>query len=106
MLNSLDNASFLCGDVSLLLAKILQHHDVLVLDPPRKGLDQMVIKTILSVRPERVAYLSCDPATLARDLKQLIVPNGPYQIDQLQPIDFFPQTMHIECLALLIRISS
>ena len=94
------------GDVSLLLAKILQRHDVLVLDPPRKGLDQMVIKTILSVRPERVAYLSCDPATLARDLKQLIVPNGPYQIDQLQPIDFFPQTMHIECLALLIRISS
>ena len=63
-------------------------------------------KTILSVRPERVAYLSCDPARLARDLKQLIVPNGPYQIDQLQPIDFFPQTMHIECLALLIRISS
>ncbi|KZR75495.1 23S rRNA (uracil(1939)-C(5))-methyltransferase RlmD [Prochlorococcus marinus] len=104
--NSLDNVSFLCGDVSLLLAKKLQHHDVLVLDPPRKGLDQMVIKTILSVRPERVAYLSCDPATLARDLKQLIVPNGPYQIDQLQPIDFFPQTMHIECLALLIRISS
>ena len=104
--NSLDNVSFLCGDVSLLLAKKLQHADVLVLDPPRKGLDQMVIKTILSIQPERVAYLSCDPATLARDLKQLIVPNGPYQIDELQPIDFFPQTMHIECLALLIRISS
>ncbi|KZR76030.1 23S rRNA (uracil(1939)-C(5))-methyltransferase RlmD [Prochlorococcus marinus] len=104
--NSLDNVSFLCGDVSLLLAKKLQHNDVLVLDPPRKGLDQMVIKTILSIQPERVAYLSCDPATLARDLKQLIVPNGPYQIDELQPIDFFPQTMHIECLALLIRINS
>ena len=104
--NSLDNVSFLCGDVSLLLAKKLQRNDVLVLDPPRKGLDQMVIKTILSIQPERVAYLSCDPATLARDLKQLIVPNGPYQIDELQPIDFFPQTMHIECLALLIRISS
>ena len=104
--NSLDNVSFLCGDVSLLLVIKLQHNDVLVLDPPRKGLDQMVIKTILSIQPERVAYLSCDPATLARDLKQLIVPNGPYQIDELQPIDFFPQTMHIECLALLIRISS
>ncbi|CAE20912.1 RNA methyltransferase, TrmA family [Prochlorococcus marinus str. MIT 9313] len=104
--NSLDNVSFLCGDVSLLLAKKLQRNDVLVLDPPRKGLDQMVIKTILSIQPERVAYLSCDPATLARDLKQLIVPNGPYQIDELQPIDFFPQTMHIECLALLTRISS
>ncbi|KGG24719.1 MULTISPECIES: 23S rRNA (uracil(1939)-C(5))-methyltransferase RlmD [unclassified Prochlorococcus] len=104
--NNLNNASFMCGDVSLLLAKTLRHHDVLVLDPPRKGLDQMVIKTILIVRPERVAYLSCDAATLARDLKQLIAPNGPYEIDQLQPIDFFPQTMHIECLALLIRISS
>ena len=104
--NNLDNAFFICGDVSLLLAKTLQHQDVLVLDPPRKGLDHKVIKTILIVRPERVAYLSCDPATLARDLKQLIEPNGPYLLDHLQPIDFFPQTMHIECLALLIRISS
>ncbi|MFL0771508.1 MAG: 23S rRNA (uracil(1939)-C(5))-methyltransferase RlmD [Prochlorococcus sp.] len=104
--NNLDNVKFVAGDVSVLLSELLETGDYLVVDPPRKGLDKNVIKTILRIRPERIGYLSCDPATLARDLNQLVAPNGPYFVDQLQPVDFFPQTTHIECLALLKIISS
>ena len=65
-----------------------------------------VVAAILRDPPPLLAYLSCDMATQARDLKRLLQPEGPYQLDQLQPVDFFPQTTHLENLAFLRRISS
>ena len=61
---------------------------------------------ILAIPPAFLIYLSCDPATLARDLQQLAGPDGPYRIEQIKPVDFFPQTSHLECLVMMIRVSS
>ena len=97
------SCDFIAGDVVDLLEQKLQTADALVLDPPRKGLDPKVIDIILDQPPGLIAYLSCDVATMARDLKALIQPNGPYELDRLQPVDFFPQTTHLECLGLLRR---
>ena len=94
------------GDVADLLASQLENCQALVLDPPRRGLDRRVVASILEQPPEVLAYLSCDPATQARDLKELLAPLGPYELETLQPVDFFPQTTHLESLALMKRISS
>jgi 23S rRNA (uracil1939-C5)-methyltransferase len=75
---------------------------VLFLDPPRKGLDPATLAAILERPPAHLVYLSCDPATLARDLAQLVA-HGGYQLESLQPLDFFPQTSHVETLAVLRR---
>ena len=104
-LNGMTNASFEAGDVAMLLADYLPDHDALVVDPPRKGLAPEVLDAILKCPPKSLAYLSCDSATLARDLKQLVAEDGPYAIDRIQPVDFFPQTTHLECLVLMKRIN-
>ncbi|MFO0017732.1 MAG: 23S rRNA (uracil(1939)-C(5))-methyltransferase RlmD [Synechococcaceae cyanobacterium] len=75
----------------------------LLVDPPRKGLEPAAVEALRRHPPERMAYLSCDPATLARDLGLLCGPEGPYRIDWVQPIDFFPNTSHVECLTALMR---
>ncbi len=103
--NRLTTTRFLDGDVARHLRELLPIHDALVVDPPRKGLDAAVLAMILNQPPQRLVYLSCDPATLARDLKQLAGDSGPYRIDRVQPMDFFPQTSHLECLVLMSRIS-
>ena len=100
------HCSFDAGDVADLLASQLSDCQALVLDPPRRGLDQRVVSSILEQPPAALAYLSCDPATQARDLKALLSPAGPYELEMLQPVDFFPQTTHLESLALLKRVSS
>jgi len=82
----------------------LYDNTALIIDPPRKGLDSEVISIILKKNPIKIAYLSCNPSTLARDLKALIV-NSSYNVEILYPIDFFPQTTHLECLALISRIN-
>jgi 23S rRNA (uracil1939-C5)-methyltransferase len=92
---------FLEGPVATLLAEAAPRCQVLFLDPPRKGLDAAVLATILAAPPPTLLYLSCDPATLARDLGRLVAPQGPYRLESAQPIDFFPQTSHVECLAVL-----
>ena len=99
-------AEFIAGDVAEHLQDELHHCSALVLDPPRKGLDAQVLDAIIDNPPERLAYLSCDVATQARDLKRLLSPEGGYAVERLQPIDFFPQTTHLENLALLRRVSS
>jgi 23S rRNA (uracil1939-C5)-methyltransferase len=71
-----------------------------VVDPPRKGLDGNVRQSLVEQPVGRLLYLSCDPATLARDLKDLIS-GGPYRLERLQPFDFFPNTSHVETLAVL-----
>ena len=104
--NLSDQCRFRAGDVVDLLEAALVGADTLVLDPPRRGLDARVVQTILDTPPQRLAYLSCDPATQARDLKMLTEPDGPYRLKKHQPVDFFPQTTHLESLALLERVSS
>ncbi len=94
-------ATYEAGVVSRCLPEHLIHCDVLFLDPPRKGLDSFVVEAILAQPPQTLIYLSCDPATLARDLGQFTA--SAYRLEQIQPIDFFPQTIHVETLAVLRR---
>lgn len=103
-LNNLDNIEFICSDAAIFaseLSKLNKHIDVVVVDPPRKGCDQTTIDSILKINPERIVYVSCDPATLARDLKLLT--NGNYEVKEIQPVDMFPQTFHVETVVLLSK---
>jgi 23S rRNA (uracil1939-C5)-methyltransferase len=98
--NRIANVAFLAGTVEDQLAEVLQPEHTLVLDPPRKGCDPSVLDVILKKQPKRVFYLSCNPSTLARDLKHL---SADYEIKTVIPIDFFPQTYHVEALSYLER---
>jgi 23S rRNA (uracil1939-C5)-methyltransferase len=95
---------FQTDDVGAVLAERLGNDRIgaLLLDPPRKGLAAAALAAIVAAGPAQLLYLSCDPATLARDLAQLCG-EGPYRAEWLQPIDFFPNTSHVECLAVLRR---
>lgn len=75
--------------------------DVIVVDPPRKGCDAKLLETILEMKPERVVYVSCNPATLARDLR--VLEDGGYKVVEAQPVDMFPHTTHVECVVKLVR---
>jgi 23S rRNA (uracil1939-C5)-methyltransferase len=99
--NLSDRCRFAAVDVQAALAEQLPGSDVLFVDPPRKGLDPATLSVVLATPPPVLLYLSCDPATLARDLGQLT--QGGYSLDLVQPIDFFPQTSHVETLAVLHR---
>ena len=101
-INNIDNTEFIAGDVEVALDDLLNKKhiipDVLMIDPPRKGLDNKSIDNILSVAPERVVYISCNPATLVRDLAKL---EGAYSVRSLKPVDMFPFTNGIECVAVI-----
>jgi 23S rRNA (uracil1939-C5)-methyltransferase len=71
----------------------------MVVDPPRKGCDEALLNTIIDTKPNRVVYVSCNPATLARDLK--VLEEGGYKTQEVQPVDMFPHTTHVECVAWL-----
>lgn len=75
--------------------------DVIVVDPPRKGCDPRLLETILEMKPERVVYVSCNPSTLARDLR--ILEDGGYRTVEVQPVDMFPHTVHVECVVVIYR---
>lgn len=75
------------------------HPDVIVVDPPRKGCDEMCLDTMLKMAPDRIVYVSCDSATLARDLR--ILCDGGYELKRIRPVDMFPQTVHVETVVLL-----
>lgn len=104
-LNGIDNAEFVVGRAERILAETVRSlqapPDVVLLDPPRRGCDTMVLNTLLEVWPPRIVYMSCNPATLARDLRLLL--DGGYRLTRVQPADFFPQTAHVECVAFLER---
>jgi 23S rRNA (uracil1939-C5)-methyltransferase len=100
--NGISNVIFKTGAVETLLPQLGITPDVVLLDPPRKGCDRVVIETLLDTSPGRIVYISCKPATLARDLK-LLCQTGSYQLTHIQPADFFPQTSHVECAAFLVR---
>ena len=101
-LNGLENTLFYAGDMKdILTADFIQQHgrpDVIITDPPRAGMHDDVIKTILAAEPKRVVYVSCNPATQARDLSLLDVK---YALKKVQPVDMFPHTHHVENVVLL-----
>ena len=94
--NNIRNCRFI--ECSAERLKVCDTVDILVLDPPRPGLTNSAIDKILYLEPERIAYISCNPSTLARDLKKLL---GQYEVESMRIIDFFPQTYHIESLSVL-----
>jgi 23S rRNA (uracil1939-C5)-methyltransferase len=101
-LNDLTNVTFHVGTVEELLPQLGVKPDIVLLDPPRKGCDRKVLETIKEMQPNRIVYVSCKPATLARDLK-FLCENGDYKLVRVQPADFFPQTSHVECVAFLVK---
>nr|WP_277882856.1 23S rRNA (uracil(1939)-C(5))-methyltransferase RlmD [Leptolyngbya sp. FACHB-671] len=112
-LNNIENVSFQAGAVEDLLPKMVTTAErnegtaptIVLLDPPRKGCDPAVINALLQSKPNRIVYVSCNPSTLARDLK-LLCQAGDYRLTRVQPADFFPQTPHVECAAFLSAASS
>ena len=78
------------------------HPDVIVVDPPRKGCDEMCLDTMLKMAPDRIVYVSCDSATLARDLR--ILCDSGYELKRVRPVDMFPQTVHVETVVLMSRV--
>lgn len=101
-LNGFTNTEFAVGEAETVIPNWYKQGieaDVLVVDPPRKGCDQALLDTIIKMKPKKVVYVSCNPATLARDLR--ILEDGGYQTVEVQPVDMFPQTMHCEAVAWL-----
>ena len=103
--NKCSNAEFICGDAAVELPKLLAggvRPDVVVVDPPRAGCEQKVLAAIAEVQPERVVYVSCNPASLARDLA--FMNEHGYKALVAQPVDMFPMTSHVETVVLLNRM--
>lgn len=106
-LNGLSNIKFLAGDASILFPKLFaagHKADAVLVDPPRKGLDEETIKTILKMQPQKLLYVSCDSGSLARDLNDLLA-FGTYSLQSIQPIDMFPGSNHVETVVLLSRVT-
>lgn len=102
--NGLKNAEFICGDAAVELPKLLKtgvQPDVIMVDPPRAGCEEKVLEACVSVEPERIVYVSCNPASLARDLAYLEA-HG-YKTLKVQPVDMFPMTHHVENVALIVK---
>lgn len=103
-INGITNAEFICADAGDAAQKLKEKNikpDVIILDPPRKGCDESLIKTVSEMSPQRIVYVSCDPATLARDLK--LFDELGYKSHFVQPVDMFPRTAHVETVCLLSK---
>ena len=102
--NDIKNVEFITGDVENILDKLINKDNIIpniiMVDPPRKGLDNKSIDNIIKIHPKKVIYISCNPATLIRDLKKL---EDVYEISSIKPVDMFPFTSHVECVALMGR---
>ncbi len=99
-LNGIDNCRFILGDIKDTLETIDAAPDLLVIDPPRAGMHKDVVKQVLRLGSEKIVYVSCNPATLARDILEL---KDAYDVEEVQPVDMFPHTFHIESVARLIK---
>ena len=103
-LNEIENARFFAGDVRLALRELVStagRPDVLLVDPPRAGLSQKVVRRMIETAPKRIVYVSCNPTTLAPNAAQLV--EAGYSLTRVRPVDMFPQTPHIECVAAFVR---
>lgn len=99
--NKITNADFVCADAVDFMDEVNEKIDVLVVDPPRKGCTQFVLEKIASVQIPKVVYVSCNPATLARDIEFLC--RYDYVVKKIQPVDMFPRTAHVETVVLLSK---
>ncbi|MCF0192194.1 MAG: 23S rRNA (uracil(1939)-C(5))-methyltransferase RlmD, partial [Prevotella sp.] len=103
-INNVQNTEFYAGDMKDILTDdfVKQHGqpDVIITDPPRAGMHQDVINVILNAKPQRIVYVSCNPATQARDLQLL---DADYKVTKVQPVDMFPHTPHVENVVQLVR---
>lgn len=102
LLNGVDNTEFYAGDVEVVLDDLINNKgvkaDVVMFDPPRKGLDKNSINNILKIKPKKIVYISCNPATLVRDLAEF---EDLYDVQKIVPVDMFPWTAHVECCSVL-----
>ena len=102
MLNGVDNTEFYAGDVEVVLDDLINNQgvkaDIVMFDPPRKGLDKTSINNILKIKPQKIVYISCNPATLVRDVAEF---EDYYDIKTIVPVDMFPWTSHVECVSVL-----
>lgn len=102
IMNKIENTEFLLGDVEEVLPKLIEKEkikpDVVFVDPPRKGLDKKTISTLIDLEPKEIIYISCNPATLARDISAL---ESKYELKKAQPFDMFPYTNHVEAVTSL-----
>jgi 23S rRNA (uracil1939-C5)-methyltransferase len=103
--NCVDDVEFLVGESEKVIPELIEkgiRADVIVVDPPRKGCERSLLESISKIEPKRIVYVSCDPATLARDLG--ILKDLGYKTLKIQPVDMFPQTAHVECVALIEQV--
>lgn len=102
VLNGVNNTEFFAGDVEIVLEELINKNgvkaDIVMFDPPRKGLDKNSINNILKIMPKKIVYISCNPATLVRDLAEF---EEKYEIKNITPVDMFPFTSHVECCSVL-----
>ncbi|RPH49389.1 MAG: 23S rRNA (uracil(1939)-C(5))-methyltransferase RlmD [Desulfobacteraceae bacterium] len=96
--NGVSNCTFILGDIRESLSEISKKPEVIIIDPPRVGMHKDVVKLVMDMAPERIVYVSCNPATLARDL---FLMKESYKVEEVQPVDMFPHTWHIESVARL-----
>lgn len=101
-INNIQNADFIVGDVEIAFDELINKKHItptaVIVDPPRKGLDDKTIQNILNVKPEKLVYISCNPATMVRDLEKM---EDIYEVKKVQPVDLFPFTKHVECCSVL-----
>lgn len=102
--NDLSNTEYYCGaaeKIAPILVKKGERADVVILDPPRKGCDEVLLDAVIKTSPKRIVYISCKPSTLARDLKYLS--SKGYKTEEIVPVDMFPRTSHVECCVLISK---
>lgn len=100
--NNINNTEFFAGKAEIIVPKLYKQNikaDIVIIDPPRKGCEKEVIDTIISMSPKKVVYVSCNPSTLARDIK--LLQNSGYKLQKVQPVDQFPWTVHVETIILM-----
>ena len=101
-INNIENAEFIAGDVENVLDDLIKIKkvipDVIMIDPPRKGMDNKSVENILNIKPKKLVYISCNPATLVRDLAKF---EEEYEVKTIKPVDMFPFTSHVECVSVL-----
>ena len=101
-INNIENIEFMTGDVEKAFAEVIQKEkispNVVFVDPPRKGLDENTVNNLVKVKPKKIIYISCNPSTLMRDLSKV---EEYYDINKIIPVDLFPFTSHVECVAVL-----